>query len=87
LHRLEDTLTAGYARALALESERMRLERRLGELTSELADGAGDDRTHGELACLARAVSDADERLGQLRDVLSCARVRASSLRAAVSAS
>src|SRR6476469_402477 len=32
LARLEETLTEGYAQALALEAERWRLERRLGEL-------------------------------------------------------
>ncbi len=33
LASLEDTLTEGYAKALALEAERWRLERRLGEIS------------------------------------------------------
>jgi len=37
LARLEETLTDGYAEALALETERLRLERRLGSLR-ELLD-------------------------------------------------
>ena len=32
LARMEDTLTEGYAQALALEAERWRLERRIGEV-------------------------------------------------------
>src|SRR2546429_10031936 len=36
LDRLEHTLTDGYARALALEAERVRLERRMGELAGGL---------------------------------------------------
>jgi hypothetical protein len=36
LARVEDTLTAGYARALALEGEVLRLERELGQLRSLL---------------------------------------------------
>jgi hypothetical protein len=87
LARLEDTLTAGYAQALALESERMRLERRLGELAVELAAGAEDVRTRGELASLARSLSDTEENLEQLRGLLASVRVRASDLRALVMAS
>ena len=36
LARLEETLTEGYAEALVLETERLRIERRLGDLRSLL---------------------------------------------------
>ena len=35
LARMEDTLTEGYAQALALEAERWRLERRIGEVARD----------------------------------------------------
>lgn len=37
LSTLEQRLTDGYAQALSLEAERLRIERRLGELDGELA--------------------------------------------------
>jgi hypothetical protein len=37
LARLEERLTAGYAQALLLEAERLRIERRLDEVDAELA--------------------------------------------------
>lgn len=37
LATLEDRLTDGYAHALTLEAERLRIERRLGEVDGELA--------------------------------------------------
>jgi len=46
LDTLEETLTDGYAQALALEAERGRLERRLGEVDEELS------RLRGRLATL-----------------------------------
>jgi len=36
LARLEEALTEGYAQALVLEAERLRLERRISELAREL---------------------------------------------------
>ena len=42
LAQMEDTLTVGYARALALEAERWRLERQIGEVASRL-DGKHHD--------------------------------------------
>ncbi len=86
LAHLEDTLTAGYARALALEAERMRLERRLGELASAVAAGAEERPTHGELVALGRDLSEADASLGKLRELLASVRIRASGLRAAAAA-
>jgi len=45
LERLDATLTEGYAQALALEAERWRLERRLGEVARAGGDGAGEELT------------------------------------------
>jgi len=39
LARLERTLTDGYAHALSLEAEQLRLERRMTELAGELLEG------------------------------------------------
>jgi hypothetical protein len=82
LDRLEHTLTAGYAEALALEAERWRLERRLGEVALSLAEGeqgAGAD----ELVRLARRMADAAGDLSRLRGLLATLRERASEVRAA----
>ncbi|MGH3105543.1 MAG: hypothetical protein ACRDN6_15740 [Gaiellaceae bacterium] len=80
LARIEHTLTAGYARALALEAERWRLERRIGEVASSLADSDTEHRT-AELAALARRKSTADVDLSRLRGRLASLRTRASTLR------
>src|SRR5919206_537105 len=55
--RLEHTLTEGYARALALEGERTRLERRMGQLAGRL-DGKPGERSTNELATVARRLGD-----------------------------
>ena len=82
LARLEHTLTDGYARALALEAERVRLERRMGELTDGLCDDPADAPTD-ELATVARRLSDADTELRSLRRTLARLRARARAIRAA----
>lgn len=82
LDRLEHTLTAGYAHALALEAERWRLERRLGEVALGVAEGeewAGTD----ELVRVARRMSEASGDLSTLRGLLVTLRDRASAVRAA----
>jgi len=66
LTEMEHTLTDGYARALELEGERLRLERRIGELASRIE---GLDEA-GELRVLAQRLRNADENLASLRDVL-----------------
>jgi hypothetical protein len=81
LDRLEHTLTDGYARALALETERVRLERRMGELAGELHESSGGGHT-AELASVARRLNDAEDELARLRDVLGSLRARASAVRA-----
>jgi hypothetical protein len=74
--QVESTLTDGYAQALALEAERWRLERRLGEVARAGGDGAGEEltsigkrlnTTDGELAALRRMLGTLHERLRALR--------------------
>jgi hypothetical protein len=72
---METTLTDGYARALALEAEHWRLQRSIGAIAAELADGTGGPRTK-ELASLARRLALTEEELRGLRDILSSLRDR-----------
>lgn len=72
---METTLTDGYARALALEAEHWRLQREIGAITADLADGRGDPRT-SELASLARRLAVSEEELARLRDTLVSLRER-----------
>jgi ABC-type phosphate transport system auxiliary subunit len=63
---MEDTLTDGYARALELESERLRLERRIGQLARRV-DGPEEA---DELRALAGRLRDVDSELDRLRGQL-----------------
>jgi ABC-type phosphate transport system auxiliary subunit len=81
LARLEDTLTEGYARALALEAERWRLERRIADAASKLGDKSGALQ-QSELAKLGQRLSAADGDLSSLRGLLSSLRSRANEVRA-----
>src|SRR3954447_2210679 len=75
---LEDTLTQGYAEALALEAERLRIERRLGEVARRAtADHAA------ELRSLGSRLNSADGELVRLRTMLGTLNDRARVLRAA----
>ena len=76
LDRLEETLTAGYAHALALEAEAWRLERRLGHAARELSDAE-------ETARVATLLSAVEGDLSHLRALLGSLRDRARDLRAA----
>jgi chromosome segregation ATPase len=76
---IEHTLTAGYARALALEAERRRLERRISELAAKLGDRTGEG--HSELAELGQQLSVANDDLSYLRDLLSSLRTKADEVR------
>ncbi|MBV8259138.1 MAG: hypothetical protein JOZ56_04420 [Actinobacteria bacterium] len=82
LSRLENTLTEGYAEALALEAERLRLERRLGEVARE-ADSADADGVAAEIAEISERITSADGRLAQLRALLGSLRERARAARTA----
>src|SRR6266508_1446212 len=83
LDHIEDTLTAGYARALALEAERWRLERRIARVAAELGGKSRDDE-HSELTLLGQRLSVADGDLSNLRGLLSSLRSRADEVRATV---
>jgi ABC-type phosphate transport system auxiliary subunit len=78
---VEHTLTAGYARALALEAERWRLERRIAQMASQLAETS--EPQHSELANLGRRLSTADGDLARLRELLASLRLRADDIRSA----
>jgi hypothetical protein len=47
LARLEETLTDGYAEALALEAERSRIERRIGEVARTVVEPVATHVTDG----------------------------------------
>jgi hypothetical protein len=66
---MEVTLTDGYAAALALEAEHWRLQRRIGAIAAELADGRKRARTK-ELGSLACRLAAAEQELGSLRETL-----------------
>ncbi len=80
LPRLERTLTDGYARALSLEAERLRVERRIGELAGEEGDAAAKS---AELASLAKRAAAAESDRVHLRGALALLRVRTDAARAA----
>jgi len=83
---LEDTLTEGYAQALALEAERWRLEQRLGEVARTI-DGPDVSRSADELRALAKGITHADGELHQLRTLLETLHERTRRLRIAARAS
>lgn len=69
LDTIETTLTDGYAEALALEAERWRIERRLGEVARD----AGEVSAHSvaaELTELSERLETADGELARLRSLL-----------------
>jgi hypothetical protein len=78
---IEHTLTAGYARALALDAERWRLERRIAEVAVELGGKSANDE-HDELTQLGQRLSAADGDLTLLRRLLASLRSRADQVRA-----
>jgi hypothetical protein len=82
LDHIEHTLTAGYARALALEAERWRIERKIADVAARLGDEVTDEDA-SELAQLGRSLSSADGDLDKLRALLAALRTRADEVRAA----
>ena len=76
---MEDTLTDGYARALQLESERLRLERRIGELAHSVDGREQAD----ELKALAGRLRDVDAELDGLRSQLGALQKHLEEVRAA----
>lgn len=86
LARMEDTLTEGYAQALALEAERWRLERRLGEV-ARTVEGPDVSSVADELRALAKGITHAEGELTQLRTKLGSLRDRARTMRVVARAS
>ena len=80
LARLERTLTDGYAHALSLEAERMRLERRMSELAGELHDGNHEQKAE-ELVQVSRRITGARAEVERLRGTLTKLRARAMAAR------
>ena len=80
LELLEHTLTAGYARAMALEAERSRLQRRIADVAMQLAEGGTDS---SDLQRLGERLQTVDSELGRLRALLASLRSRASDVRSA----
>jgi hypothetical protein len=66
LDHIESTLTDGYAAKHALEAERWRIERRLGQVARGGADGAQGS----ELSRLSRQLETAEGELARLRTLL-----------------
>jgi hypothetical protein len=63
--QLERTLTDGYARALALEAERWRLQQQIAKMTAAVARGERASRR--ELAVAVRLLKRQEGEIGSLR--------------------
>ena len=74
---LERTLTDGYAQALALEGQRLKLERRIGEVAAQVTVERRGAKTE-ELADLSQRLRQASTDLKHLRELLAAARRSAS---------
>ena len=72
--RIERTLTEGYAEALALDGERLRLERRIDQVTARLA--AGEKTRPNELRTLTVRIANVENDLADLRELLATLRRR-----------
>lgn len=82
LDHIEHTLTEGYARALALEAERWRIERQIADVATRLGDEVSDEDASA-LAHLGQRLSSADGDLNKLRTLLVALRTRADEVRTA----
>jgi hypothetical protein len=72
--RIESVLTEGYAEALALDGERLRLERKIDEVTAHLASGG--ETQAAELQETMDRVEATKKDLAKLRKLLSVLRGR-----------
>jgi len=75
--RVERTLTDGYAHAMSLEADRLRLERQIGDVAAQVDVRAPGAKT-GELQELSSRLADTSRELEQLRKLLAAARRRPS---------
>jgi hypothetical protein len=82
LDHIEHTLTEGYARALALEAERWRIERQLADVATRLGNEITDEDA-SELTRLGERLASADGDLNKLRALLVALRTRADEVRTA----
>ena len=82
LAHIEDALTSGYARAMTLEAEHSRLQRRIAEVAVALADDEGA-LPDPELKRLAQELKATCRSLVKLRTLLDSLRRRAEAARAA----
>jgi hypothetical protein len=73
--RIEATLTEGYAAALALDGERLRLERRIDEVTAHVVDGGSLRVT--ELQQVVGRLEETEQDLAELRRLLMRLKARA----------
>jgi hypothetical protein len=81
LEHIESALTTGYARAMALEAEHSRLQRRIADVAVALADEEGA-LPDPELKPLAQELKAARRNLVRLRTLLESLRTRADAARA-----
>ena len=65
---MEPTVTDGYARALALDAECLRIEQRIDELTGDAVEG--HDMPRGELSALLKRFQEASSQSAELRALL-----------------
>jgi hypothetical protein len=75
--RLERTLTDGYAQAMSLEAEQLRLERQIGDVAAQVSVTERGARTE-ELQELSLRLSRASTDLEHLRGLLTALRRRVS---------
>jgi hypothetical protein len=81
--RIERTLTDGYASALALEGERLRIDREIEMVTARI-NGDDQSRRAEELTLLTRRRRKIDGELAFLRERLDLLRQKARELRTTV---
>jgi hypothetical protein len=67
-NEVEPTLTEGYARALALDAECLRLEHKIDRLTRDVADGR--EIPSGQLSGLLKRLHETEQESADLRELL-----------------
>src|SRR5207253_2950791 len=80
LAHLEEMLTTGYARAMAIEGEQWRLQRRIVDVAVRLAEEYNELQAR-ELRKLARELKDVEEDLAGIQALIRSLRARANEAR------